>query len=125
MKRSPFKASQKPLQSRKRIRQVSPKKAAQRASSDGQAALAHMAWVKTLPCAICGKPGPSDAHHVFHDRGSARKVSDWFVIPLCKSHHQEGPDAIHTDKRGWRERHGPDWSYLSRYLPEGREYPSG
>ncbi len=76
------------------------------------AAKAHLARVKALPCVICHKPGPSDAHHVFHGRYGSRKASDFEPIPLCKTHHQDGPDAIHNDKAEWAERYGFDHEYL-------------
>ena len=75
--------------------------------------LAHIARVKELPCVICRKPGPSDAHHIIRDRYGQAKTSDFDVIPLCKAHHQDGPEAIHQNKRQWVEKHGPDHSYLS------------
>jgi len=72
----------------------------------------YMGWVKCLSCAVCGRSGPSDARHVYHDRFSQSKSSNYSTIPLCKMHHQDGPDAIHKNKRQWRELHGPDWSYV-------------
>jgi|VirMetMinimDraft_7_1064189.scaffolds.fasta_scaffold161033_2 hypothetical protein len=75
--------------------------------------LAHISRVKELPCVICRKPGPSDAHHIICDRYGQAKTSDFDVIPLCKAHHQDGPEAIHQNKRQWVEKHGPDHSYLS------------
>lgn len=75
-------------------------------------AMAHLARVKALPCVICWKPGPSDARHVFHGRYGSRKASDFETIPLCKSHHQDGPDAIHNDKAGWADRYGFDYEFL-------------
>jgi hypothetical protein len=77
-----------------------------------KAAKQHLLRVKSLPCVICGKPGPSDAHHVICDRYGSRKVSDFEVIPLCKNHHQDGPEAIHNGKASWVEKHGPDHAYL-------------
>ena len=77
-------------------------------------ARAHIARVKALPCVICHKPGPSDAHHVFHDRYGTGKPSDFATIPLCKQHHQDGPDAIHNAKATWRELHGPDHGFLEQ-----------
>jgi len=70
-----------------------------------------MARVKELPCVICHST-PCDAHHVFHGRYGSRKASDFDTIPLCKAHHQIGPDAIHNDKAGWMECYGPDHGYL-------------
>lgn len=74
----------------------------------------HLVRVKALPCVICGKPGPSDAHHCIHDRYGTRKVPDEETIPLCKKHHQDGPDAIHNGKETWRQKYGPDHGYLER-----------
>ena len=71
-----------------------------------------MLRVKGLPCVICGRPPPSDAHHVFCDRYGQGKSSDFETIPLCKAHHQNGPEAIHQNKREWQENHGPDHGYL-------------
>lgn len=94
------------------MRKVSAKRKAYRASQDGQDAAEHMRRVKAMPCVICGKHGPSDAHHVICDRYGTRKASDLDVIPLCKSHHQNGPDAIHNGKASWVAKHGPDHAYL-------------
>ena len=81
----------------------------ERGTSAGRA---HMAKVKQFPCVICGKPGPSDAHHCFCDRFGSRKASDFDTIALCKTCHQVGPMAIHNDKAGWVERNGPDYGFL-------------
>lgn len=71
----------------------------------------HMHRVKALPCVICHRPGPSDAHHVIHDRLTVPK-DDSRVIPLCKAHHQNGPDAIHNGKATWRGKYGNDYDFL-------------
>ena len=102
-----------PLKQKTPLRKVSAKRKAYRASQEGQEALEHMQAVKQLPCAVCGSPPPSDAHHVIHDRFGTRKASDFEVIPLCKAHHQDGPEAIHNGKQSWRDKHGPDHSYLA------------
>lgn len=68
--------------------------------------------VKSLHCVICAHPPPNDAHHVICDRFGTSKVSDYLTIPLCKDHHQNGPDAIHNGKKSWVEKFGPDHSYL-------------
>jgi hypothetical protein len=97
LKRSPL-----PAQSKKRKKY--------RASNVWRDALAYMGAVKQLACVICGQ-GPCEAHHWHHDRYSSRKTSDFEVIPLCKWCHQDGPQSVHKDKAGWKERHGPDHSY--------------
>ena len=101
-----------PLKSKTPMRKVSAKRKAYRASDEGQAARAHMLAVKGLPCVICHAPPPNDAHHCFHGRYGARKVSDFEVISLCRSCHLEGPDAIHKNKAAWAARHGPDYAFL-------------
>ena len=44
-------------------------------------------FVRTMPCASCGKPGPSEAHH-FTTGGVAMKGSDYFVAPQCVECHR-------------------------------------
>ena len=73
---------------------------------------AYMRRVKMLPCVICGAAPPSDAHHVICERYGQSKTSDYDVIPLCKRHHQNGPEAIHNGKRSWIEKHGNDFDYI-------------
>lgn len=75
---------------------------------------AYVGAVKSLPCAVCGAPGTSDAHHCIHDRFGTRRPCDCNVIPLCRKHHTEGPEAIHNGKQTWRDKHGPDHGYLQR-----------
>ena len=101
-----------PLKQKTPLRKVSAKRRAYRASEAGQEALEHMRRVKALPCVICGSTPPSDAHHCIHDRYGSRKASDFDVIPLCKAHHQDGPEAIHNGKQTWRDKHGPDHAFL-------------
>ena len=76
----------------------------------------HLKAVKELPCVTCGRAGPSDAHHVYHDRYSGKKASDYATIPLCKDCHQNAPYSVHRDKNGWREQCGPDHSYIASTL---------
>lgn len=76
------------------------------------ASKAHMKRVKKLPCVVCGKSGPSDAHHVISGRYGSAKASDFETISLCKAHHQHGPYAIHQDKTAWEEANGPDYGFL-------------
>ena len=56
----------------------------------------HLAWIRTLRCCICGKPGPDPAHiraastlHGKRETGGAEKPSDKWVTPLCRHHHDE------------------------------------
>ena len=84
---------------------------------------AYMKKVKQLPCVICGST-PCDAHHCTHipdfdERGlyeripgAGMKSHDRDTIPLCKIHHQHGPEAIHNGKQSWRDKHGPDYKFI-------------
>jgi hypothetical protein len=60
----------------------------------------HVRYVAKLPCLVCGR-SPSDAHHLrfAQSRALGRKVSDEFVVPLCRGHHRE----VHRkgDERTW------------------------
>jgi hypothetical protein len=51
-------------------------------------------------CLVCGR-SPSDAHHLrfAQSRALGRKVSDEFVVPLCRGHHR----AVHRhgDEVAW------------------------
>lgn len=69
----------------------------------------HMHRVKMLDCVICGKTGPSEAHHCQSGR-IAR--DDFKTIPLCKSCHT-GPEGYHTRKETWEAANGPDTDYLA------------
>jgi hypothetical protein len=50
----------------------------------------HLAFVASQPCLLCARH-PTDPHHVRFAQKQAlgRKVSDEFVVPLCRSHHRE------------------------------------
>jgi hypothetical protein len=50
----------------------------------------HVRHVARQPCLVCGR-SPCDAHHLrfAQSRALGRKVSDEFVVPLCRGHHRE------------------------------------
>ena len=66
---------------------------------------AHLAFVASQPCLVCGRR-PSHAHHLrfAQPRAMGLKVSDEFTVPLCNGHH----DELHRvgDERAWWARHG-------------------
>jgi hypothetical protein len=68
----------------------------------------HMCRVKLLPCVICGRRGPSDAHHCTGD-GMAR--DDFKTIPLCFDCHR-GPKGYHNAKATWEATNGKDYDFL-------------
>ena len=63
---------------------------------------AHLKFVATQPCLVCGRQ-PSHAHHLTfaQKRGLSLKVSDEFTVPLCALHH----DELHRNgpERAWWE----------------------
>jgi len=68
---------------------------------------AHLRFVSSQPCLICGRR-PSDAHHLrfAQPRALGRRVSDEYVVPLCRSHHR----ALHRcgDEAAWWKANGVD-----------------
>ncbi|HWT81193.1 MAG TPA: Rad52/Rad22 family DNA repair protein, partial [Candidatus Methylomirabilis sp.] len=51
---------------------------------------AHLKFVATQSCLVCGRQ-PSDPHHLrfTQPRAIGLKVSDEFTVPLCRGHHRE------------------------------------
>ncbi len=54
----------------------------------------YLGMVKSLPCSVCGQPGPSDAHHI-------KQGNHYTVVALCKSCHQGSMMGWHGQKRAW------------------------
>ena len=50
----------------------------------------HRKFVLRQPCLVCGRV-PSDPHHLTftQPRALGRRVSDEFVVPVCRTHHRE------------------------------------
>ncbi|MGY3343516.1 ERF family protein [Bradyrhizobium sp. USDA 4470] len=50
----------------------------------------HRLFVRGQPCLVCQQT-PSDPHHLkfAQPRSLGRKVSDEFIVPLCRAHHHE------------------------------------
>lgn len=63
----------------------------------------HKARVASLPCAVCGAPGPSNVHHIREGQGMSQRADHFLTIPLCYEHHQ-GKTGIHGDRSAWRLR---------------------
>ena len=51
---------------------------------------AHLRFVASHPCLVCGQQ-PSDPHHLrfAQPRALGLKVSDEYTVPLCRSHHHQ------------------------------------
>lgn len=79
----------------------------------------YLAWIRTLPCAICGEPGPSmAAHQRILGKGSAnKKPPDDETLPNCNDCHMIGEHGIgivslYKMKRPdlWEDRNGNPWT---------------
>lgn len=92
-----------------------PLAAHQKAPGSGRARLAaktirlrdkeHRKFVSQQPCLVCGR-APSDPHHLrfAQPRALGRKVSDEFIVPVCRLHHRE--IHRHGDEAAWWTRAG-------------------
>jgi Rad52/22 family double-strand break repair protein len=81
---------------------------------------AHLKFVASQPCLVCGRQ-PSDPHHLrfAQPRAIGLKASDEFTVPLCRGHHrqlhQTGNEAawwetlkinaLETAKHLWEQTH--------------------
>jgi hypothetical protein len=76
---------------------------------------AHLEFVSSQPCLLCGRQ-PCDAHHLtfMQPRALGRRVSDEFVVPLCRTHHR----ALHRngDEVEWWKSTGLDPVTLAQRL---------
>jgi hypothetical protein len=57
----------------------------------------YLAWIRTLPCVVCGTSSAVEAAHTnaLGPRGMGQKTSDFSAIPLCSGHHQLDTDSYH------------------------------
>jgi hypothetical protein len=76
---------------------------------------AHLKFVASQPCLICGR-SPADAHHLrfTQPRAMGRKVSDEFTVPLCRTHHRDNHNS--GDEVAWWDRRAIDPMPTSRLL---------
>jgi hypothetical protein len=97
---------------------------------------AHLAFVASRPCLLCGRR-PVDPHHIrFAQKQSlGRKVSDEFTVPLCRSHHRAlhrsgseylwwqnvGVDPLKIARKLWKRSLVDRGSLIPRRRSEGRE----
>lgn len=66
----------------------------------------HLAWIRTLPCAICSKRGNVHAAHIRaaslqfgkFATGIGEKPDDGWTAPLCPDHHIFGDEAQHQGR---------------------------
>lgn len=73
-----------------------------------------MAWIASLPCAVCGRQ-PVEVAHV-GTRGFGQKCSDLETAPLCIAHHREGRESHHRLGKCFWDFHRIDRAELSARL---------
>jgi hypothetical protein len=75
----------------------------------------HLRFVAKQACIVCGR-NHSDPHHLsfMQPRALGRKVSDEYVVPLCRIHHR----AVHrvSDEQVWWTQQGIDPAVVARSL---------
>ena len=78
---------------------------------------AHLKFVASQPCLVCGRQ-PSDPHHLrfAQPRAIGMKVSDEFTVPLCRGHHRQLHQA--GNEVAWWEDLGIDALEIARGLWE-------
>ena len=54
----------------------------------------YLAWIRTLPCLICGARRSIEASHT-GPHGLGQKSPDSSAIPLCTKHNRTGKDSYH------------------------------
>ncbi|EGT7548122.1 DUF968 domain-containing protein [Escherichia coli] len=70
-------------------------------------------WVKTQPCACCGKPADDPHHLIGHGQGGmGTKAHDIFTLPLCREHHNE----LHADPLEFEKKYGSQVELIFRFL---------
>jgi hypothetical protein len=76
---------------------------------------AHLQFVASQPCLICGR-SPADAHHLkfTQPRAMGRKVSDEFTVPLCRTHHRD--NHRFGDEKVWWSKQAIDPAGISQKL---------
>lgn len=66
----------------------------------------HVTTIKSMDCACCGAPGPSEAHEI--EQGLW-----WLSIPLCADCHRGSFSGLHGQKRAWSVRKKTELSCLA------------
>ena len=74
---------------------------------------AHILAVKGLPCTVCGKAAPSEAHHC--GTGMGRRKDHAKVIPVCQDCHISRPGGeCLLSRREWEREYGTEDYHLQK-----------
>jgi Protein of unknown function (DUF968) len=78
--------------------------------------LKYLAWIRTLPCLVCGRTTGVEAAHT-GPHGMAQKSSDTSAVPLCARHHRTGRDSYHKlGARAFERQHSLDLPLIVAHL---------
>lgn len=90
-----------------------------RSSRPGMSA-SHLKRVRRLPCCVCCRSHPSEAHHLKQtgagERGMGLKSTDRFAIPICTLHHNQVEAIGSKNEIAWFEERGVDALALANDL---------
>lgn len=76
----------------------------------------YLQFIREKPCAVCGKPPPSDADHLRARGFGSGKQNDLTGLPLCRRHHSERGQIGNVT---FEVRHNIDlWQMVALYLIE-------
>jgi hypothetical protein len=76
----------------------------------------YLAWIRTLPCLVCGATRGIEASHT-GPRGLGQKSADTSAVPLCSRHHRTGKDSYHKlGARRFAQVHNLDLAAIVRRL---------
>lgn len=77
----------------------------------------YKAWVRSLPCAVCGVQPAGEAAHTGSDGGMSQKASDYSCVPLCCDCHTQGEESYHRiGRERFEAAHGLDIADLVKRL---------
>jgi hypothetical protein len=71
----------------------------------------HLALIRQLPCCVTGRAGPNDPHHLksgpaAKERGVGMRATDKWLVPLCRSAHDELERLGSRSEDAWFRAHG-------------------
>jgi HNH endonuclease len=69
---------------------------------------AHLAWIRTLPCVVCGDDTSTEAAHIRYSDaraakrnvGKSEKPDDRWTLPLCGQHHRAQHET--SEREFWK-----------------------
>jgi len=67
----------------------------------------HIAKVAAMPCLVCHSP--ANVHHIMRAPGKVRRRDHRWIVPLCRTHHQDrwGVHGLGSE-RAFAEHYGID-----------------